>query len=450
MSETGFVRRLWRLARAETPRGLVERAADRAFDRRRRRAFRQVRVEELEPGASILDLIAFPLRRLWGGTALQFSARIDREAARRTVAVLSPEAGAVRVELAGRGERLACELPSGWRPEATALLDPEFEEVIGRAASRLGATLLHCENLWGLPLESLVRLREGGMRLALSTQDFALFCPRPHLLERGPETFCVFCRDPRRCQACLDSPRAPLGFQERRRELAAELLRAADLLIFPSPYLRRAHAELFPGSAVERGLIIPPAIELPAPAAPRPGPPRRVAFAGALKPHKGAAMLPEIARRLRLGEPGSPRRLRVYGSGEPDLVAALRAIPGVDLEGSYRSGSLSGRLRRDGVDLVLLPSICPESHGLVLDECLAAGIPVLAFDHGALAERIAQMRCGAVVPLAAGADGLAALILELASGRSRLQLQPEMWRVGSPEAAAKAHLAAYASLGASA
>jgi O-antigen biosynthesis protein len=48
----------------------------------------------------------------------------------------------------------------------------------------------------------------------------------------------------------------------------------------------------------------------------------------------------------------------------------------------------------------------PEAHGLTLDECALAGVPVVAFDHGALAERIRAAGGGVLVPLAAGAAGI--------------------------------------------
>ena len=58
------------------------------------------------------------------------------------------------------------------------------------------------------------------------------------------------------------------------------------------------------------------------------------------------------------------------------------------MRGYYRAGSLPGLLRRESVDLALLLSIWPESYGITLDECRAAGVPVVAFDHGAMGERL--------------------------------------------------------------
>jgi len=99
---------------------------------------------------------------------------------------------------------------------------------------------------------------------------------------------------------------------------------------------------------------------------------------------------------------GQGLRWSAYGGGDPELLARLRRLP-VRVRGYYRSGTLPRLLRRDGVDLALLLSIVPESYNLVLDECAAAGVPVVAFDLGAVGERL---RSGQLVPLAEGAEGI--------------------------------------------
>ncbi len=86
------------------------------------------------------------------------------------------------------------------------------------------------------------------------------------------------------------------------------------------------------------------------------------------------------------------------------------------MRGYYRAGSLPRLLRRDRVDLAILPSVVPESFCLVLSECRAAGVPVLAFDSGAVGERLRNEGGGLAVPPAEGAAGMAALAAEVTGG----------------------------------
>jgi glycosyltransferase involved in cell wall biosynthesis len=129
-------------------------------------------------------------------------------------------------------------------------------------------------------------------------------------------------------------------------------------------------------------------------------------------PHKGALVFEEVVRRLPAA--AAPElRWSAYGGGDAELLRRLRRLPRVRVRGYYRSGSLVDRLRRDRVDLALLLSIVPESYSLALSECMAAGVPVAAFDQGAIAERIRRHGGGLLVPPEAGADGIVALLREI-------------------------------------
>lgn len=292
----------------------------------------------------------------------------------------------------------------GSPPSPTSLTDAGFEGAVQTAAGLLEARTVYADGLAGLPPGSLLRLWREGLELVLSLHDFAPFCPRPQLLERPQLRFCWYSTDLARCGRCLrhDWP-VEDRFQEERREIAAELLAASDL-VFPSEFLRQTCSELFPGLAPERQRVIAPATKTSAPLPSRqPGPTRHVALVGGIQAHKGALVFEEVVRALD----GEDFRWTAYGGGDPELVARLRRLRRVRVRGYYRSGTLPRLLRRDGVDLALILSIWPETYCLVLDECAAAGVPVVAFDLGAVGERLAA---GRLVPLEAGAEGIATAV----------------------------------------
>lgn len=373
-----------------------------------------------------------------------------------------------------RGSKLSAEAPGA----TSSAPETGCEEAVRQAAALAGARILHIEGLAGLPLAPLLALQRSGLRLVLSLHDFGAFCLRPHLLERGkePEAFCGYSRDPARCLRCLhrEWPEVGPDFQAGRRELARQLLAAAEAVVYPSEFLRRTHLELFPGLAASRHHVIAPDQGLdpggpawrpprqsraqtrpaPGPSHPHPAregarprlprlrpprgeelentcdsgaartrllhlrPPLHVAFAGSVQPHKGALVFEEVVRLLT-SEPAV--RWSVYGGGDAAILARLRRLPRVRVRGYYRAGSLGGLLRRDRVDLALLLSIVPESFGLTLGECAAAGVPAAAFAHGALADRV-PVHGGLLLPLAGGATAVAGLIEELAGGRRALPI----------------------------
>jgi len=365
-------------------------------------------------------------------------ARSDRHA------LLYPAGSRYRLEIVGPEGRLAVDgpptpaAPPRDSPRPPPLAEPRVLDAVRWAAGRLGSEVLHVENLGGLPPESLLELDRTALRLVVSLHDFAAFCPRPHLIEEPHGTFCGYCRDLARCHRCLAATwDVPGGYQAERRQASGALLAVADRLVFPSEFLRRKINDLFVGLDSARQLVIPPAIPLSTPEEAPSGPPRRVAFVGGARRHKGGALLGDVVSRFR-SEHRKPERWWVLGPGDPSILLRLRDL-GVGVRGYYRAGSLPRLLSDLQIDLAVLASTSPESYSLTLSECWAARRPVIAFDVGAVGERI-RAGGGTPVPPSAGAEGLACAIrhaLETAPPR------PEPSGLPSPIDVADSHRRLY-------
>jgi hypothetical protein len=280
----------------------------------------------------------------------------------------------------------------------------------------------------------------------ISLHDYSAFCRRTHLIEKPAERFCQYCRDLERCRACLRQDfDVDHGFQARYREQTAALLRSADAVVFPSAFLRDVHLELVPALDAARLLAIepgtPPASDLPVR---NTGRVRHVAWVGPVHVYKGALLFEEVHRQVAGG--GHALRWSALGGGDPALVRRFRALPGVAVRGYWRSGTLPLVLRRHEVDLALLLSVTPEAYGLTLDECWRAGVPAVAFDHGAMAERIRRLGGGLLVAPAEGPGGIARAVREAATAAAA-PATPAVERLPDPRQAAAAHLDLYRGLG---
>lgn len=439
-----MVRTAWRVLGAEGAAGFRDRTRDHLAEAARRRSFSTM-PSGWRPEAPIPVLLvtSAPPAPWLGGVPSQLRTRLEAESRARSTALLYPTGAGWRLEVVVEAERWFLELP-GAAPSPVALEEAAFEAAVREAAERVGARAVHVEGLAGLPPASLLRLAQSGLMLVLALHDFAAFCPRPHLVEEPEKRFCHYSTDLDRCGRCLAHDWPVDGdFQGARRALAAELLAAASAVVFPSGFLRQIHTELFPGVPTERRHVLEPPIAstvaLPRPA---PGPLRHVALVGSVQAHKGALVFAEVVQRLA----GAGLRWSAYGGGDAAHLRALRRL-GVRVRGYYRSGSLPGRLRRDGVDLALLLSVVPESHNLVLSECVAAGVPVLAFALGAVAERVPVLEAGRLVPLEQGAEGIVAALRDFQ--RDGLPVVPEeaARRLVDPVSAAAGWLAVYRELG---
>lgn len=261
-----------------------------------------------------------------------------------------------------------------------------FEERV-RAS---GARAIHVEGTYDVPIEALLRLIDDGVRVVVSVHDFSLM---------------------------------------EDRDGARALLPRADAVVFPSRFLADEYRQLsyFQPHVIEPG--VPPAH--PALRAER----RAIAYAGAVKPHKGAQLLGDIARDFPC---------HVFGGGDAELLRDLRRRGNFVIHGYYRAGELPSLLASHGIGLVVLPSLVAESYSLTLSEVWQAGAVAAAFNHGAIAQRIREHGGGVLAPLVAGARGLRKIVEEWTRG----EIHAEVPRVVASSAdAARAHVALYERLG---
>jgi glycosyltransferase involved in cell wall biosynthesis len=432
------VRTALRVLRGEGARAVVDRALDRLDEWRDAR-----RPPTAAPGAlgraEVLDVLAMPAVARLGGVPLQLRDRLRHESRQRDSVLLSPDGAGFRLEHRAGDARRVLAWPAA-RVDTPALEDRAFEDAVARGLGESGARVLHFEGVADVPPSSAVRASAAAARLVVSVHDFAPFCPRPHLWEATAARFCGFSTDEGRCHACLARDfELPRGFERAWRTAMAALLARADALVFPSEELQGAWRALLPSLDPARQHVIAPGVE-PVSVRPRPagGVVRHAALVGAATAPKGALLLPGIARAV-----ADVLRVSALGGGKLSVLQALRAEPGIDVRGYYRAGTLPLLLRERAVDVALLLSLVPESHGLTLDECWRAGVPVIAFDHGAVAGRVRRHGGGVLVPLAEGAVGVAAVLRALVSGARPVPTVPRADALSTPATAAHAHVALY-------
>jgi hypothetical protein len=376
--------------------------------------------------APILNVAASGTSLRLGGLQAQLIARLDAERSFRTVALVSP--GVLDLS----------------KPRHVRRVSHDIGTAIRDAINLTGARMIHFEGMHGVSFIDTLRLIDDGFDVIVSVHDFSLFCARPHLIEESSGNFCFYSEDLDRCHRCLSqSWDVPRNEQRDRRALARQILTVAKRVIFPSQFLLDQHRQLFSlpdlaGDVIEPGVApgnagVSPAVLAQVNSGRDARAPRRIAFAGSAKRHKGAHLLSELSQRTGTA-------LHVFGGGDEDLLRSLRRLPNVAVHGYYRVGVLSSLLLRRDVGLVIVPSIWPEAHCLVISEAWLAGASVVAFDLGAQAERIRAHGGGWLASLESGAEGLAAIVEQWLAGN--IAAKPPS-NIASPLDAARAHLQLY-------
>ncbi len=282
--------------------------------------------------------------------------------------------------------------------------------------------VVHFQSIWTLPPELPALAAEAGIPYVLQVHDFWLICPRINLLDRhrrlcdGPE--------PWKCLSCLHGRaggwlRLPVELPRLRHQIDAHRAAVAGAqAIVVAGDGARARLEAF-GADPGRCVLVP--WPLPARPARRPAgrahpPAVTFAFLGNAMEIKGVHVLIEAFARLS-GREGAPAvALELHGGVVRRYEAELRALAArarapVRFVGPYAHDRIDEVLAR--VDCVVLPSIWEETYGFVLDEAVAAGLPVIASDVGGMAERIVEGVSGFLVP-PGDPDALAARMEALA------------------------------------
>jgi glycosyltransferase involved in cell wall biosynthesis len=260
--------------------------------------------------------------------------------------------------------------------------------------------------------------RELGCRVVATFHDLWTTCARFFRVPHGGVQ-CPTGTDRTPCVVCVNDAlqTAPevvaAGLQERDRLLRAEtaLLHAATA---PSRSAAAFVRDCLPYDAPIE--VIPHGLLRPVPADERAAPPAggerlRIGTFGGIVPEKGVRDL--VAAAAGLG-----CELRVAGPVyDQAFDAELQALAARDGTRLVRTGRFTAADRHPARDLHLavFPSRCQETYGLVVDEALAHGVPVVASDHGAFRERAGS---GGVVVTALAQ--LAAVLRELVTSPPRL------------------------------
>lgn len=293
-----------------------------------------------------------------------------------------------------------------------------------------GFDLIHAHCLQVLSAAPLQVASELGIPYAITLHDGWWISPRQFLITASGASV-----DPADPLGHYDVPsHQPAELLERdraRRNALKELLARAAARWAVS----EAFAELHHQAGIENVTVMsnrwqPMAASIPREVRPA-GLPLRACFIGGLSLHKGLAVLQAAVLQARLPEPGLSLTLvdaslpfeatyTLHWGTVP--VQVVPAVPMQAMAAFYAEH-----------DLLLAPSIWPESYGLVTREALSAGLWVVASDCGALAEPIRHGINGHVVPpgdAAALADLLERLCRDHPTPQPLLSFNTAEWSLG--------------------
>lgn len=337
-----------------------------------------------------------------GGTLRHMHELADRWRREAVFFVLKPAPGpSVQLDLWGASEafQLSFQLPA------------EFPSLV-EALRGLGVGHVHFHHLLGHSADVLALPAHLGVRYDFTAHDYHAFCPQISLT--GDDN--AYCGEEGldQCRACLVRSPAPGGGSiEQWRATHGSLVAGARHVLVPSHDAAQRFLRYAPSADVRYA----PHDDL-LPRVPHPAPtPRRVTadaalkvvIIGALSPIKGADVLEDVATLA--AREAAPLDFHLLGFA----YRSLRPAPGARLtvHGRYEEADLPQLLDQLQPDLVWFPAQWPETYSYTLSACLERGLPVVATDLGAFAERLSGRAWSWVHPWNASAPDWVAFFMDL-------------------------------------
>ncbi|HKV83481.1 MAG TPA: glycosyltransferase, partial [Ktedonobacterales bacterium] len=327
----------------------------------------------------------------------------------------------------------------------------------GAMLAALAPGVLHIHHLMRFPREFLEALARWPGRKIFTAHDYFSLCPSPALFGYRNE----FCGVPAR-QECGECARRLFddGYEavERQRAMHQRLLDTCEVVIAPSHFALKTFQRGM-NLTKQRTMVIPhPVLAYQkAPTATQSaalGEARRrelapgvgsaakttltVGFIGYGAAHKGQALVEGIVAACARDD------IRFVAIG--NLTAFIRKSFNGASTGLYQRHEAPELIRRHGVDVMVIPSVAPETYSFTLTESWLAGTPAVVGPIGAPAERVVATGAGLVMP-DYQIETFVSALRSLASDRARLdQLRAATAAVRLPQDA-EAYRSVYMELG---
>jgi GT2 family glycosyltransferase len=292
-----------------------------------------------------------------------------------------------------------------------------YDRAVADILVRYGFELVHVRHIaWhGLGLTAICRRL--GLPVVFSFHDFYTVCPTIKLLDENL-TFCggKCTASPGPCKAELwpTSRMPPLkhAFVYRWRELMSQALSECDAFVTTSVTARETILGSYPAIARKDFRVIPHGRSFEEmsvlAATPKTREPLRVLIPGNISKAKGADLVTAVA------ELDVDGKIELHILGDAGRLVARRNIV---LHGVYQRADFAAHVKKIQPHLGAVLSIWPETYCHTLTELWSCGLPVVAFDLGAVGERIRKHGAGWLMKRGATAETLFSLLIKLKKDR---------------------------------
>ena len=323
--------------------------------------------------------------------------------------------GLVRVTHHADGEEVEKEYFLGEDLALTDFTSEKYSRVLLLILEECDIDIVHIDSHVGHTFDMFCVPTLKNIPIVCTIHDFFYICPTFHLVDKNGD-FCLICNKGEENHSCLQNHQylysrfSGKDLREFRDKFGA-LIGNVDTFVFPSNSTKEIFLKHYRipedvcrviahgTSLVKQEFPLPPRVDRNF----------RVGILGSMLRHKGQASVEAIMNSLS----GYP--IEFYHFGDGDLAGG-----NLTKLGKYQQSNVLGMLHSKEIDVILLLSTWPETFSYTLTESIAANIPTIVTNMGALAERVSAENIGWLVNYRDVA-GICDLILKISQEDSEVE-----------------------------
>ena len=270
---------------------------------------------------------------------------------------------------------------------SNALFNQDFKRLVSNVFNWLRIDIIHVHHTIGLYWDIFDEAFKRNIPVTYTFHDYYSLCPSINLITKEKK----LC-DGEACHLCDNCCYSCQDIRNWQKEIYSRL-KKCQRLYAPTESAREVISNVFPELSItvkEHGYEIPTIQDFPL--AKQKTKSFNIAFVGGISDIKGVAYLKGIQKAIK----GSDIQMHLFGTASSHRYNSNQE--NYCCHGAYDRKELPALFAQNNIKLVMMLSVVKETFSYTLSESFACHIPVLAFDLGAVGERVKRNDLGFLLP----------------------------------------------------
>ncbi len=284
----------------------------------------------------------------------------------------------------------------------------QYKKMLSEVIEKFAIDIVHIHHLLGHYYDCVDVLKQKNIKTIVTIHDYFMICPQVNLLYKEKD----YCGDRtfHKCAECLKGKN--IDFRIRKSKIEELLMHAIDIIV-PNDSVTFEFKKVYPKieyKLIEHGIDLKDSHVYYK----KNGKKLNVAFVGVMNYIKGAEVCKQIIS-------SNSKNIDYHFFGVSADKFFLSNKHNYTYHGEYVRNDIVSKLRKYDIDVVCLLTICPETFCYTMSEVLAAKIPIIGFDIGAIGNRIKKYDCGWVIPIEEKSNGVISKLNYLSKNRNEIR-----------------------------